>query len=81
MELTYKSTIDSFRDLEDLCWSGAQSRLAEISNLDLEEEFFEYLCEQLEWREELTLTDINDFIWFEVDDWIEEHKGDSESED
>lgn len=81
MELTYKSTINNFGDLEDLCWSGAQSRLREISDLDLEEEFFAYLCEQLEWSEELTLTTINDFIWFEVDDWIENHKEDSESED
>lgn len=42
--------------------------------LNLEDEFMEYLSYMLSYSKELTLTDINDFIWFEVDDWIEEHK-------
>ena len=27
------------------------------------------------------ITDINDFIWFECDEWIEEHKEENEDDD
>lgn len=78
--IQYTNTIDSFDELYDLCWSGAISRLNEISDLDLEDEFMEYLSDILSYSKELTLTDINDFIWFEVDEWIEEHKGGEEND-
>lgn len=72
--IEYKNTIDSFYDLYDLCWSGAIARLDEIAENDLEDLFMEYLEEQLcNGFDTHTLTEINDFIWFECDEWIEEN--------
>ena len=73
--IKYVDTIDTFGDLYDLCWAGALARLDEIEELDLEDEFMTYLTYNFDNDTEYTLTDINDFIWFECDDWIEEHKG------
>ena len=73
--IEYTNTIDTFDELYNLCWSGALQRLDEIRDLDLEDEFMEYLSDILSYSKDLTLTDINDFIWLEVDEWIEEHKG------
>ena len=67
--------LTDFYDLKDICWSGAITRLDEIEELGLEEEFFNYVVMMFEFNEEvITETDINDFIWFECDKWIEEHK-------
>lgn len=80
--IEYKKTIESFEDLKELCWGGATDRLEEIEYLCIEDEFMDYLNEML--GDEKTLesdTEINDFIWFECDDWIEEHKGDEEDEE
>ena len=73
--IEYTNTIDTFDELYDLCWSGALQRLDEISDLNLEDEFMAYLSDILSYSKDLTLTDINDFIWFDCDEWIEEHKG------
>lgn len=78
--IEYTNTIDTFDELYDLCWSGAIQRLDEIRDLDLEDEFMDYLSDMLSYSKSLTLTDINDFIWFEVDDWIEEHKEGEEND-
>lgn len=78
--IEYTNTIDSFDELYDLCWSGAISRLNEIRDLNLEDEFMEYLSDMLSYSKDLTLTNINDFIWFEADEWIEEHKGGEEND-
>lgn len=78
--IKYTNTIDSFDELYDLCWSGALQRLDEISDLNLEDEFMEYLSDMLSYSKDLTLTDINDFIWFDCDEWIEEHKGGEEND-
>ena len=72
--IEYKDEINNFCDLQNLCWGGALQRLDEIEELDLEDEFMNYL-EEIFCDETPSLTDINDFIWFECDDWIEEHKG------
>lgn len=72
--IEYKNEINNFYDLRDLCWSGALQRLDEIEELGLEDEFMYYL-QEIFCDETPSLTDINDFIWFECDDWIEEHKG------
>ena len=81
--IEYKNTIDSFYGLEDLCWGGAIDRLNEIADNDLEDLFMEYLQEQLcNGFDTPTLTEINDFIWFDCDEWIEENtKGDENDED
>ena len=78
--IQYTNTIDTFDELYNLCWSGALQRLDEIRDLDLKDEFMEYLSDILSYSKELTLTDINDFIWFDCDEWIEEHKGGEENE-
>lgn len=77
--IEYKNEIDCFADLQDLCWSGALSRLDEIEELDLEDEFMDYL-QEIFYDTTPSLTEINDFIWFECDDWIEEHKGEEDDE-
>ena len=68
--------IASFSDLQAQCWSGALSRLREIEENDLEDEFMDYLKENFFDYEDRNyeLSELNDFIWFECDDWIEEHK-------
>ena len=70
--------IDNINDLYDICWSGALQRLNEICENNLEDEFMEYLDENFFIDGDYTTTELNDFIWFECDDWIEEHKGDNE---
>lgn len=77
--IEYKNEINDFCDLQNLCWSGALSRLNEIEELDLEDEFMDYL-EEIFYATTPSLTEINDFIWFECDDWIEEHKGEEDDE-
>ena len=64
--------LDTFNELYDRCWSGALNTLDEIEELGLEDEFMDYLEETF--IEDVDSTDLNDFIWFECDDWIEEHK-------
>ncbi len=78
MRFIEEKFVEDFNDLYRICWSGARDRLDEIFNNDLEEEFMEYLRENFFEDRDYTTTDLNDFIWFECDDWIEEHK---ESED
>lgn len=70
---------DTFTQLYETSWSGAISRLDEIQELGLEDEFMEYL-EEVFYDYTPTRTEINDFIWFEVDEWIEEHKGGEEND-
>lgn len=77
--IQYKNEIDSFEELKDLCWGGALQRLDEIEELDLEDEFMDYL-QEIFCDETPSLTDINDFIWFDCDDWIEEHKGEEDDD-
>lgn len=59
-------------------WSGAVSRYEEIEDLDIMEEAQEYIEEVFSGREVVTLTDINDLLWFEMDDFIEYFKEDEE---
>ena len=66
--------INTFRELQNQCWGGAIQRLDEIEELGIEDEFMDYLEQGFMSDEPYTLTDLNDFIWFECDDWIEEHK-------
>ena len=77
--IEYKDEINNFCDLQNLCWSGALQRLNEIEEFDLEDEFMDYL-EEIFYDTTPSLTEINDFIWFDCDDWIEEHKGEENDE-
>lgn len=63
--ITVKETHDyDFNDLMYHCWSGAIDILKEIEKHDKEEEFMDYL-ESIFFNEEVELTELNDFIWFE----------------
>ena len=63
--ITVKETHDyDFNDLMYHCWSGAIDTLKEIEKHNKEEEFMDYL-ESIFFNEEVELTELNDFIWFE----------------
>lgn len=53
-------------------WSGAVSRLERIIELCIVEEATEYITECL--GEEFTETELNDLLWFDMDDFIEQYE-------
>lgn len=57
-----------FDDLRNNCWSGAIDTLNTVYNHDKEEDLME-LIEQEFWGEIPTMTEVNDFLWFE-DEYI-----------
>ena len=59
-------------------WGGAVSRLIEIKDLGIVDEAQEYIEDMLDNGDPVTLTDINDIIWFEMDDFIQNFKEDEE---
>ena len=65
---TYESdkSYDFYRLKED-SWSGALQTLEDIENANMEEEFMEHLEEVFCMEEEITDTELNDYIWFERD--------------
>lgn len=68
--------INSFYDLYNMCWSGALETLKIVEKRGLEDKFFNYVEETLDvYNNDYTDTEINDFIWFECDKWLEENKG------
>ena len=73
-----------FDDLRKECWSGATDTLEIIEKNDKEEELMELLLENF--GDEIpTMTEINDFLWFE-DEFIFEqlsinNNGENEDED
>ena len=54
-------------------WSGGADRLKEIIELDIVEVVQEYMEEMFEDGRLLTETDINDFLWFEINIFIEDY--------
>ena len=69
--LTVTVTNDiSLLDFE--AWSGGADRLKTIEELGIDEEAEQYIIDNLgESVEDVTL---NDFLWLEMDDFIEEHE-------
>ena len=63
--IQYINTIDNFYELYDLCWSGAINTLDTIESLDKEDELMSLLDDMFSYNESCTLTDINDFLWFD----------------
>ena len=55
-------------------WSGAVSRIENIRELDKLDELEALIVEVFSGSENVTETDINDFVWFE-DDMINEYLG------
>lgn len=54
-------------------WSGGADRLKEIIELDIVEDAQYYIESIFEDEKAVTETDINDILWFEMDDFIEEY--------
>ena len=56
---------NDFYNLFENSWSGARDTLEDIIKAEKEEEFMQLLDEYFSTEEELTDTELNDFIWFE----------------
>ena len=63
--IKYTDTIDTFTELYDVCWSGAKDTLSTIESVDKEDELMSLLDDIFCYNENCTLTDINDFLWFD----------------
>lgn len=61
--IEYTETIDSFYDLKEKCWSGAIYTLNEIERHNKENELME-LLQEFEWE---SMTQINDYLWFDTE--------------
>ena len=61
-------------------WSGGADRLEAIKELEIIDEAEEYIEELLGGLETVTSTEINDVLWFEMDDFIESYKEEEEEE-
>ena len=70
MSLTIKEELYSLNDFD--FWGGATSRWEEIQELGLEDDVMA-MIEDL-YPNGLTDTELNDLIWFEFDDFIEENQ-------
>lgn len=73
--------ISNFWELENMCWSGARDVLKEIARQGKEQELMD-LLEEL-FYEGASDTDINDFIWFDVEseDFLNLYPEEDEEED
>lgn len=65
--------IDEFYELKDVCWSGAVDTLNLIEEKGLEDEAMQVINEYFACEdEEIDETNLNDFIWFELEDVMKE---------
>lgn len=62
-------------------WGGAVNILEEIKELDIVGEAQEYIQEMLSDVEFVTPTDVNDLLWFDMDDFIQYFKEEEDEED
>lgn len=69
-----------FDELVNACWSGAEGILKDIQDTGFENEFMDYL-EDMFCDEVPTMTQINDFIRFECNGWLEDKLGKKQPED
>ena len=76
MTIYERHDVNDLYDLRDLCWSGALSRIDEAIEYEIDGEFFDYIKETFDFYgdDKIDLTDVNDFIWFDCDKWLEENK-------
>ena len=61
-------------------WGGAVSRLEEIKELDIVELVQTYMEELFCGLEVVTATDVNDLLWFGMDEFIEYYKEDEDED-
>lgn len=73
MTIYERHDVGDLYDLRDLCWSGALARIDDAIDNGIDGEFFDYIMENFD-GVDAELTDINDFIWFDCDNWLDEHK-------
>lgn len=59
---------NDFYNLFENSWSGARDTLEDIIKAELEDEFMQYLDEIFGCEDEITDTELNDFIWFSRDE-------------
>lgn len=59
---------NDFYNLFENSWSGAKDTLEDIIKAELEDEFMEHLEMVFGADEEITNTELNDYIWFERDE-------------
>lgn len=71
-----------FNDLMENCWSGAIDTLTTIEEHDKEDEFMEHLKDVFGFYYDNvpTMTEVNDYLWFDWED-IFEALGISEAEE
>jgi len=80
MTIYEEHNVNDCYDLYNICWSGALTRLDEAIENEIDKEFFDYIVECMD-GDMTELTEVNDFIWFDCDEWLEEHKPHEEDED
>ena len=68
MSLTIRQELYNLNDFN--FWGGAVSRYEEIKELGAENEIMDIIAEQ--YSDGMTEAELNDFVWFELDDFIEE---------
>ena len=76
MTIQVTSELD-FNDLMSQCWSGAVDTLNRIYDNNMEDAFMDLLNEIFETP---TMTDINDYLWFDAD-YIYDSLGISEDDE
>lgn len=71
--MKYRKEANSIDDFE--WWSGAKDRIEDVRSLPeaAQKEFWDFVEGMFE-GETPTATELNDFVWFECDDFIEELK-------
>lgn len=67
MKYTVEKSLYEFK-----AWSGGKTRLDELKQHPAAFDAIEDLLEQMTQEREMTETDINDYLWFELDDELEE---------
>ena len=77
MTITIKTEMD-FEDIRRECWSGAKDTMARISECGKEDEFMDLLDDTM--RATPTMTDLNDYLWFDAD-YIYDSLGISEDDE
>ena len=61
--------IDEFYELKDICWAGAVDVLNQLEEKGLEAEAMQAINDYFSGEdEEVDETNLNDFIWFDLED-------------
>ena len=61
--------IETFEELQDICWSGALKQLEHVEKKGLEKELIGLLEEISDYQPFESETQLNDFIWFDLENY------------